>query len=154
VKAPMRLVPRMVAEPQNVKGPATAPNGPEPRFNTNPQKDTDMNDATNTTSEHPWEAARRHANDLSEALTGCNASNWYAHVFPSDRPYSVCFAAKPHPEDADEMAIDRVNRLAWELSKALDEYADGRFSARVYPSRHAGTSVLFMSIASERRTVE
>lgn len=33
-----------------------------------------------------------------------------------------------------ELPVDRVNRIAWELADALNTYADGRFHAEIYPS--------------------
>lgn len=143
-----------LSDASDIKAKGPAATGIAPDHGSTSHRDAKMNEVTNTTSEHPWEAARRHAKNLSAALTDCNGGSWYAHVFPSDRAYSVCFAAKPVAEKEAEMPIDRVNRLASELSQALDEYADGRFSARVYPSERAGTSVMFMSIASERRAAE
>ncbi|WP_117196392.1 hypothetical protein [Rhizobium terrae] len=103
-------------------------------------------------TEHPWEAARRHSKALSEALSICNDSRWYAHVFPSDRAYSIAFAAKPHDGAEEERPIDRVNRLAWELADALNDYRDGMFHARIYPSAQAGYAVMFtVTRAAERR---
>jgi hypothetical protein len=37
-------------------------------------------------------------------------------------------------EALEETPVDKVNRLAEELSHALNEYADGRMHAMVYPS--------------------
>lgn len=39
--------------------------------------------------------------------------------------------------DASETPLDRVNRLSEELAEALNNYADGRFHAVVYPSSYA-----------------
>lgn len=111
-----------------------------------------MNEVTTTTNEHPWEAARRHAKALSETLSVCSEGKWYAHVFPKGGADHVAFAARPRPEAEVELAIDRVNRLAWELAHALNDYQDGMFHARVYPSDQAGYAVMLtVTKAAERR---
>lgn len=134
---------------QNAKGPAATAIAPD-RGSTNPTKDQEMNSQTNTTDLHPWEAARQHAKALSDTLSLCNDGDWYAHVFPSNRSYRVCFAAMPVGEAPVETAVDRVNRLAWELSHALNDYMDGLFQARIYPSSNSGYAVNF----TVTRTVE
>ena len=47
--------------------------------------------------------------------------------------------------DALEMPLDRVNRLSEELSDALNNYANGRFHAVIYPSHRAKWPIAFMS---------
>lgn len=115
-------------------------------------EDTKMNSQTNITAEHPWEAARQHAKALSDTLSLCNDGDWYAHVFPSNRQYRICFAVTPDADQVEESPLDVVNRLAWELAHALNDYMDGRFQARIYPSDQAGYAVMFtVTNAAERR---
>lgn len=45
-----------------------------------------------------------------------------------------------------ELPVDRVNRLAWELAEALNDYGDGRWLAEVYPSRSREWAVGLKSI--------
>ena len=47
--------------------------------------------------------------------------------------------------DASETPLDRVNRLSEELAEALNNYADGRFHAVVYPSSYAKWPIAFVS---------
>lgn len=35
---------------------------------------------------------------------------------------------------AEETPVEKVNRLGWELAEALNEYADGRMHAMIFPS--------------------
>ena len=135
------------------KGPAEAATSPS-HGSTNPGKDTVMNEAMNTTSEHPWEAARRLSKELSATMSLCNAGDWYAHVFPADRPYCIAFAAKPDAGAEVELPVDRINRLAWELSAALDEWQGASFQAMVLPASKGGHTVMFTNIKAWDRRVE
>ena len=47
---------------------------------------------------------------------------------------------------ASECAMDRANRLAWELADALNTYAGGRFYSVVYPSARDAYAVNFSLI--------
>lgn len=47
--------------------------------------------------------------------------------------------------EASETPLDRVNRLSEDLSDALNNYANGRFHAVIYPSHSAKWPIAFMS---------
>ncbi|MCD2183307.1 hypothetical protein [Rhizobium sp. GN54] len=144
-------------------GPASVGALPD-RGSINPQKDMKMNEARNTTpagqpatldhpvkNEHPWETVRRLTKALSTALGTCNDGRWFAQVMPPE-PMVVSGAAA-YPMDPDEAPVDRVNRLAWELAEALNDYQGGRFQARIYPSDQAGYAVMLSQTAAYEREV-
>ncbi len=56
--------------------------------------------------------------------------------------------------DASETPLDRVNRLSEELAEALNNYADGRFHAVVYPSSYAKWPIAFVSNQSTNHKTE
>lgn len=56
--------------------------------------------------------------------------------------------------DASETPLDRVNRLSEELAEALNNYADGRFHAVVYPSSYAKWPIAFVSNQSTNYKTE
>ncbi|QHJ77683.1 MAG: hypothetical protein [Bacteriophage sp.] len=56
--------------------------------------------------------------------------------------------------EASETPLDRVNRLSEELSDALNNYADGRFHAVVYPSSYAKWPIAFVSNQSTNYKIE
>ena len=45
---------------------------------------------------------------------------------------------------SEELPVDKVNRLGWELAEALNDYADGRMHAMVYPSDQRKWAVGFV----------
>src|SRR4051794_37323653 len=79
--------------------------------------------------EHPWLKARRIGKDLSSALDDCSDGRWGCHILPTTPEYSVFFASLD-----DEHPNQIVDRLAAALCEALDNYAGGRFHARIYPA--------------------
>lgn len=56
--------------------------------------------------------------------------------------------------DASETPLDRVNRLSEELAEALNNYADGRFHAVVYPSSYAKWPIAFVGNQSTNYKTE
>lgn len=60
----------------------------------------------------------------------------------------------PTTADASETPLDRVNRLSEELAEALNNYADGRFHAVVYPSSYAKWPIAFVSNQSTNYKTE
>jgi hypothetical protein len=64
-----------------------------------------MNETSIITSEHPWEAARRQAKELSDTLSLCDDGRWYAHVFASERSYRVCFGSMATCESPGELPV-------------------------------------------------
>nr|WP_314089364.1 hypothetical protein [uncultured Shinella sp.] len=138
--------------PKNENDPATV--GAVPGHGSTSHRDMQMNEATNTTSEHPWEAARRLSKELSATMSLCNEGDWYAHVFPADRPYCIAFAAKPDVSADEELPVDRINRLSWELSAALDEWKGGSFQAMILPASQGGHTVMFTNIKAWDRSAD
>lgn len=54
-----------------------------------------------------------------------------------------------------ELPVDKVNRLARELSVALDEWTDGKFMGLVLPaSRSSGSPVMYANIDSLKRSMD
>lgn len=105
-----------------------------------------------STEEHPWVKARRLTKELSAVLKDCDSADWFAHVLPADVAPNVYFGALPMGETKDELSVDRVNRLAWDLSEALNGWNGGNFQAMVLPSDKAGHTVMFTNIrAWDRR---
>ncbi|TAA61888.1 hypothetical protein [Shinella sp. JR1-6] len=127
------------------KGPAEAATSPS-HGSTNPEKDTEMNEVTNTTSEHPWEAARRLSRELSAVLGQIPGADWSANVMPPAQQTFVGYSAFPMGPAPDEYPVDHINRLAWELSKALDTWQGGAFQAMVLPASKGGHTVMFTSV--------
>lgn len=149
----------MIAAAPKAKGPATAPTVPD-HGSTNPQKETEMNEARNSMPagqratlahpveyEHPWQTVLRLTKALSTALGSCNDGKWFAQVTPPQAMVVSGAAA------LDEAPVDRVNRLAWELAEALNDYQGGRFEARVYPSDRAGYAVMLSQVVPCEREV-
>ncbi len=135
------------------KGPATVAAVPD-HGSTNPDEGIDMNVKTNTTSEHPWEAAHRLAKELSQAMGACNDGRWFAYVMPPQHPRAFDgFGSFPMSHEPDAYPIDRVNRLCWELSEALSQYQGGRFQAMVLPSTVGGHTVMLTSVKAFGREV-
>lgn len=103
--------------------------------------------------ENPWVKARRLMKELSSTLSGCDEAKWSAYVMPPTPPVFNGFAAYPMGEKPDELPVDHIERLSWELSEALSRYQGGSFSAMVLPSSSAGHTVMLTKISAfERRT--
>ena len=109
-----------------------------------------MNDQSNSTTvpeistaEHPWLKARRLSKELSAALKECDNADWFAHVLPAELSANVFFGAFPMGLKPHELPVDHVNRLAWELSEALNRWNGGGYQALVIPSEKAGNTVMF-----------
>lgn len=118
-----------------------------------PTKDIEMNEATNTTApaanpEHPWVKARRLLKELSITLQDCDDANWFAYVMPPKPQSFNGFGSYPMGPTADELAIDRVERLSWELSEVLKDYQGGSFQAMVLPSNVGGHTVMLTKISA------
>lgn len=96
--------------------------------------------------EHPWTKARRLMKELSEALADCDDATWFAHVMPPRPPVFNAFGAYPMGQKPDELPIDHVERLSWELSDALSGYQNGQFQAVVLPSVSAGHTVMLTKV--------
>lgn len=99
------------------------------------------------TSEHPWTKARRLMSELSATLDNCDDAKWSAYVMPPRPPVFNGFAAYPIGQKPDELPVDHVERLSWELSEALSRYQNGAFSAMVLPSVSAGHTVMLTKVA-------
>lgn len=96
----------------------------------------------------PWEKSRRLMAELSEVLSDCEDGICGAHILPMDGKRFHGFVRRlPSPGDP-EAPVDRVERLAVELSDALAEYAGGSYQAMVQPSNLAGHSVAFVKVAA------
>lgn len=143
----------MIIATQKAKGPAATAIAPD-HGSTNPQKDTEMNEVTNTTSEHPWEAARRLSKELSAVLGQIDGADWAANVMPPVPQSFVGFASYPMGSAPDEYPVDRINRLAWELSDALDTWQGGSFQAMILPASKGGHTVMFTNIKAWDRRAE
>ncbi|UXT43239.1 hypothetical protein FY137_18390 [Agrobacterium tumefaciens] len=97
--------------------------------------------------EHAWEKARRLMKELSATLADCNSAKWSAYVMPPTPPVFSGFAAYPMGQKPDELPIDHVERLSWELSDALSRYQNGAFQAVVLPSVSAGHTVMLTKLS-------
>jgi hypothetical protein len=101
--------------------------------------------------EEPYSKVRRLSKELSETLTECDDGRWYACIWPKDDGVTGT-AAFPHKDDP-ELPVDRVNRLAQELSVAMDdwhEHAGTKFFANVYRAS-SGRGVWFRNEQTEGR---
>lgn len=98
------------------------------------------------TEEHPWVKARRLMKELSDTLADCDDAKWSAHVMPPIPPSFNGFASFPMRENLDELPVDHVERLSWELSDALSRYQNGQFQAVVLPSVSAGHTVMLTKL--------
>lgn len=98
------------------------------------------------TEEHPWTTARRLMKELSDTLADCNGGKWSAYVMPPVPPVFNGFAAYPMGQKPDEIPVDHVERLSWELSEALSRYQYGAFQAVVLPSVSAGHTVMLTKV--------
>ncbi|GEM_PF-6409623 len=98
------------------------------------------------TEEHPWVKARRLMKELSDTLADCDNAKWSAHVMPPVPPSFNGFASFPMRENLDELPVDHVERLSWELSEALSRYQNGAFQAVVLPSASAGHTVMLTKV--------
>ncbi|MBB4407070.1 hypothetical protein [Agrobacterium radiobacter] len=98
------------------------------------------------TEEHPWTKARRLMKELSATLDDCDDATWFAHVMPPRPPVFNAFGAYPMGQKPDELPIDHIERLSWELSEALNGYQHGQFQAVVLPSASAGHTVMLTKI--------
>ncbi|MCZ4430709.1 hypothetical protein O3S81_13470 [Agrobacterium sp. SOY23] len=98
------------------------------------------------TEEHPWTKARRLMKELSDTLADCDSAKWSAYVMPPVPPVFNGFAAYPMGQKPDELPVDHVERLSWELSEALSRYQNGAFSAMVLPSISAGHTVMLTKV--------
>lgn len=143
----------MIISTKNENGPASVGALPD-RGSINPGKDMKMNEATNTTAEHPWEAARRLSRELSAVLGQIEGADWAANVMPPVPQAFVGFAAFPMGPAPDEYPVDHINRLAWELSSALDTWQGGTYQAMVLPASTGGHTVMFTSIKAWDRRAE
>ncbi len=98
------------------------------------------------TSEHPWTKARRLMTELSATLDDCDDATWFAHVMPPRPPVFNAFGAYPMGQKPDELPVDHIERLSWELSEALSGYQKGAFQAVVLPSVSAGHTVMLTKV--------
>lgn len=98
------------------------------------------------TEEHPWTKARRLMKELSDTLADCDGAKWSAYVMPPVPTAFSGFAAYPMGQKPDELPIDHVERLSWELSDALSRYQNGAFQAVVLPSVSAGHTVMLTKV--------
>ncbi|MBM7322401.1 hypothetical protein JS562_04565 [Agrobacterium sp. S2] len=96
--------------------------------------------------EHSWTKARRLMKELSDTLADCDNAKWSAHVMPPVPPSFNGFASFPMRENLDELPVDHVERLSWELSDALTRYQNGAFQAVVLPSSSAGHTVMLTKV--------
>ncbi len=96
--------------------------------------------------EHPWTKARRLMSELSSTLDDCDDATWFAHVMPPRPPVFNAFCAYPMGQKPDELPIDHIERLSWELSEALSGYQNGAFQAVVLPSSSAGHTVMLTKV--------
>lgn len=97
-------------------------------------------------SEHPWTKARRLMKERSATLADCDSAKWSAYVMPPVPPVFNGFTAYPMGQKPDELPIDHVERLSWELSEALSRYQNGAFQAVVLPSVSAGHTVMLTKL--------
>lgn len=97
-------------------------------------------------TEEPWTKARRLMKELSDTLADCDSAKWSAYVMPPVPPVFNGFAAYPMGQKPDELPIDHVERLSWELSDALNRYQNGAFQAVVLPSSAAGHTVMLTKV--------
>jgi len=102
------------------------------------------------TTENPWAATRRLMRELSTSLANCDAGSWAAHVLPAggEKNELQMRALPRNGEGEPEIALDRVERLSWELSEALNDYAGATFQAMVLPSSIGGYTVMFTNISA------
>ncbi|CAN7525071.1 hypothetical protein LJR030_005382 [Rhizobium sp. LjRoot30] len=100
--------------------------------------------------EQPWTAVHRLMRELSIALAKCDQGSWAAHVLPAggDKNELQMRKLPRSGNDLPEIALDRVERLTFELASALNEYADGNVQALVPPATVAGHSVMFTKISA------
>lgn len=96
--------------------------------------------------EHAWKKARSLMKELSATLADCDEATWFAHVMPPRPPVFNAFGAYPMGQKPDELPIDHVERLSWELSDALSRYQNGAFQAVVLPSSSAGHTVMLTKV--------
>lgn len=96
--------------------------------------------------EHAWQKARSLMKELSATLADCDSANWSAYVMPPVPMAFSGFAAYPMGQKPDELIIDQVERLSWELSDALSRYQNGAFQAVVLPSSSAGHAVMLTKV--------
>jgi len=52
---------------------------------------------------------------------------------------------------SEELPIEAFERLSTEMSEVLNQYLDGRFYARIYPSEYHECNIILMSIAAEQK---
>jgi hypothetical protein len=102
------------------------------------------------TKEHPVEETRSLMKQLSEAMTYFDHGHWYCHVLPATSPFAEAFGALPHSHRPDELAVDKINRLAIELSDALNDWQGGTYQAVVLPSATAGNNIIFVRMGALR----
>ncbi|WP_421460943.1 hypothetical protein [Agrobacterium tumefaciens] len=98
------------------------------------------------TEEHPWTKARRLMKELSATLDDCDDATWFAHVMPPRPQAFTGFGAYPMGQKPDELAVDHIERLSWELSETLSGYQNGAFQAVVLPSSSAGHTVMLTKL--------
>ena len=95
-------------------------------------------------NEDPWLKSRRLMKELSVALQECSDGLYAAHMMPIGGDRFERFLKRLPSDDDPETAVDRVDRLASELSDALSQWAGGTYQAMVQPSNLAGHSVFFV----------
>lgn len=105
-------------------------------------------------AEHPWLKARRLGKELSATLHECDTGEWYAHVLPAGQFPEVGFGRLPAGLPKDELPVDQINRLAWELSEALNRWNGGGYQAMVLPAERGGNTVMFTNIKAWDRRAE
>jgi hypothetical protein len=100
------------------------------------------------TSLAPIEQIRRLQKELSAQLATHADGRWFAMTMPEGEPYPQRLGVWPLSTAGDELPIDKVTRLAWELSSALSEYQGGRFQAQVLPSCIGGNTVMLAVVTT------
>jgi hypothetical protein len=103
---------------------------------------------TDSTIEHPWVKARRLLKELSATLEHCDKGKWFGYVMPPAPQSFNGFGAFPMGQRPDDLPVDRVERLSWELSEALKDYQGGSFQAMVLPSNVGGHTVMLTKISA------
>ena len=100
--------------------------------------------------EEPWRKAKRLAKELSETMALCDHGEWEAYIWPDVDRLRYGFMKSPAE---DTMPVDRVHRLAMEMSYAMDDWrahTGTKFIAHVHPAS-TGRGVWFMNASLEGR---
>ncbi len=98
----------------------------------------------------PWVKARRLAKELAATMAQCDHGQWQAYIWPDVDRLRFGFMASP---EEDQRPVSRVDRLAHELSYAMDDWhqaTGSKFIAHVHAAS-TGRGVWFMNADLEGR---